>query len=87
MDALIGLLANRVRIDLAASEMPAITRQRHRQALLACHQALCRGLTAMSAELIAEDLRMALREIGRVTGRVDVEDLLDIIFCEFCIGK
>ena len=39
------------------------------------------------AELAAEDLRLAVRALGRITGRVDVEDLLDVIFAEFCIGK
>ena len=38
-------------------------------------------------ELMAEDVRLALRSIGRITGRVDVEDLLDVIFRDFCIGK
>ena len=39
------------------------------------------------AELVAEDLRLAARALGRLTGRVDVEDLLDVIFRDFCIGK
>ncbi|MCH8002416.1 MAG: hypothetical protein IIA34_12250, partial [Proteobacteria bacterium] len=38
-------------------------------------------------ELVAEDLRLALRALGRITGRVDVEDVLDAIFRDFCIGK
>ena len=38
-------------------------------------------------ELRAEDLRLACRALGRITGRVDVEDILDRIFREFCIGK
>ena len=38
-------------------------------------------------ELRAEDLRLALRSLGRITGAVDVEDLLDMIFRDFCIGK
>ena len=38
-------------------------------------------------ELAAEDLRLAVRALGRVTGRVDVEDILDVIFRDFCIGK
>ena len=38
-------------------------------------------------ELMAEDLRLAMRTLGRITGRVDVEDLLDIVFRDFCIGK
>jgi tRNA modification GTPase len=44
-------------------------------------------LAAASVELLAEDLRLGVRAIGRITGRVDVEDLLDAIFREFCIGK
>jgi tRNA modification GTPase len=40
-----------------------------------------------AAELAAEDLRLAARALGRITGRVDVEDLLDVIFRDFCIGK
>jgi len=64
------------------------TRQRHRQALNSCRQSLARALaTTDEPELMGEDLRIAARELGRITGRVDVEDLLDVIFSEFCIGK
>jgi tRNA modification GTPase len=38
-------------------------------------------------ELLAEDLRSAARALGRITGRVDVEDILDVVFASFCIGK
>ena len=38
-------------------------------------------------ELLAEDLRLAMRAIGRIAGRVDVEELLDFVFRDFCIGK
>ena len=38
-------------------------------------------------ELVAEELRLAARALGRLTGRVDVEDVLDVIFRDFCIGK
>jgi tRNA modification GTPase len=77
------------RIDLAAP--PALTRARHRQALDACRDALRRalatGVSEGASELAAEDLRLAARELGRITGRVDVEDILDIVFEDFCIGK
>lgn len=66
---------------------PALTRERHRLALEACLVSLQRSLGAEVAELLAEDLRLAVRAIGRITGRVDVEDMLDCIFREFCIGK
>jgi tRNA modification GTPase len=52
-----------------------------------CRDALDRARTAPGLDLLAEDLRLAVRAIGRITGRVDVEDLLDVIFREFCIGK
>jgi tRNA modification GTPase len=70
----------------AAGEAPAITRARHRQSLEECREALARFETA-EGELAAEDLRLAVRSLGRVTGRVEVEDLLDVIFRDFCIGK
>jgi tRNA modification GTPase len=37
--------------------------------------------------LLAEDLRLATRAVGRITGMVDVEELLDFVFRDFCIGK
>jgi tRNA modification GTPase len=69
------------------SEAPIITRARHRAALVEVEAALGRAAVAPSAELGAEDLRLALRALGHITGRVDVEDLLDVIFRDFCIGK
>ena len=64
-----------------------ITRSRHRTALEECRDALTRALAASEAELLAEDLRLAARALGRITGRVGVEDVLDIVFRDFCIGK
>ena len=84
--ALIDTLARRIAadFDLAA---PLLTRARHRAALEAARAALRRSLTATLPELQAEDLRLAWRGLGRITGHVDVEDLLDVIFADFCIGK
>ena len=64
-----------------------IIRDRHREGLAACASALGRCLGTREIELQAEDLRLALRSLGRITGSVDVEDLLDVIFRDFCIGK
>lgn len=69
------------------SDGVVLTRARHRQALEACHECLGRVLTADLSEMAAEDGRLAIRELGRVLGVVDVEDLLDVIFRDFCIGK
>ena len=67
-----------------------VTRARHRQALEETVAALDRALAQGhpgSEELIAEELRAAATTLGRLTGRVDVEDILDVIFRDFCIGK
>ncbi|RED51356.1 tRNA uridine-5-carboxymethylaminomethyl(34) synthesis GTPase MnmE [Aestuariispira insulae] len=69
------------------TEAPVITRERHRSALVEARENLARALTAPEVSLAAEDLRMALRAVGRITGRVGVEELLDVIFRDFCIGK
>lgn len=83
---LIAALAARIAetYDVAA---PVLTRARHREALEAAADALRRSLAAGLPELRAEDLRLAWRSLGHITGRVDVEDLLDVIFADFCLGK
>ncbi len=90
-DALEEALTKLVAAKAGIAETPAITRARHREGLLACLEGLERALAALRAErateLVAEDLRLAVRSLGRITGRVDVEDLLDIVFRDFCIGK
>lgn len=66
---------------------PSLTRARHREALEECKVFISNALNGYSPDLIAEDIRMAVRCMGKITGRTDVEDLLDIIFRDFCIGK
>lgn len=71
----------------ADSPAPALTRARHRAAVQGCVAALDRALVASEVALAAEDLRLAVRELGALTGLVRVDDLLDAIFRDFCIGK
>ena len=67
---------------------PLLTRTRHRVELEAAQAALERfGEPSLSPELKAEELRLAARHLGRLTGRIDVEEVLGAIFAEFCIGK
>ena len=88
LEAVVAAIAVVARERLeASSETPVLTRARHREALEDAIFALERALDAEALELYAEDLRLAVRAIGRITGRVDVEDLLDVIFRDFCIGK
>jgi tRNA modification GTPase len=90
MEALTAALSAYAKAYFAATESAVITRARHRHALQETVAALDRALVRNHAdreELIAEDLRAAATTLGRLTGRVDVEDILDVIFRDFCIGK
>jgi tRNA modification GTPase len=71
----------------AGSGSPVFSRARHRRALQDCASALHRAAAAPLPELAAEDLRLAARALGRIAGTVDVEDILDVVFRDFCIGK
>jgi len=89
----VGLEALRARLAEAARTLtqqagpPPLTRARHRAALRTAMERLDGALAAPWPELRAEDLRLAMRALGRVTGEVGVEDILDAIFSQFCIGK
>lgn len=83
IEGLTAAVADRASVGVA----PLMTRARHRAAVTDCVEALARAETAPLPELAAEDLRLAMRALGRITGAVDVEDLLDVIFRDFCIGK
>ena len=87
LDRLEAALGDAVRQRFQPAAAPALTRDRHRQALIDCQRAFARFLAASASELAAEDLRLAARSLGRITGRVDVEEILGVIFAEFCIGK
>ena len=88
-----ALLAASVASALGSEEAPALTRARHRRLLEDALAALTRAGPALEPEsglgpeLAAEDLRAAAASLGRLSGRIDVEDLLDEVFANFCIGK
>jgi tRNA modification GTPase len=73
--------------DLMGGEALVPTRERHRAAVQECLSCLHRAAHSPLPELLAEDVRLAMRALGRITGRVDIEDVLDRIFSSFCIGK
>jgi tRNA modification GTPase len=88
IDTLVAELKARAREALVAgAESPAVTRARHRAELEGALAALERSRTAGPPELKAEELRIAARHLGRLTGNIDVEEVLGAIFSEFCIGK
>ncbi|MGA8550722.1 MAG: tRNA uridine-5-carboxymethylaminomethyl(34) synthesis GTPase MnmE [Stellaceae bacterium] len=86
LDPLLAALTARI-AETYRLETPILTRARHRQALEDAAASLHRALAATLPELRAEDLRLALRYLGQITGAVGVEDLLDVIFRDFCLGK
>jgi len=69
------------------SSSQLITRQRYKEALLSCVNNLDSFSMNKNIELAAEDIRLACRELGKITGRVEVNEILDKIFSSFCIGK
>jgi tRNA modification GTPase len=90
VDELMTALAEWSRDSLMGGEPSVVTRERHRIVLREVVAALSRasGPEATGQEdILAEELRLAARALGRLTGRVDVEDVLDVIFRDFCIGK
>src|SRR5579884_3487559 len=88
VEALLSALASQAEHMLAGAESALISRARHRRALEEAAAALRRACAGRLAEdLLAEELREAARALGRLTGRVDVEEVLDVIFRDFCIGK
>jgi tRNA modification GTPase len=92
VEALFTALGGFAHDYLAGGETAVVTRTRHRRALEETVAALDRAVAETAIftpreELIAEELRQATSALGRLTGRVDVEDVLDKIFRDFCIGK
>jgi tRNA modification GTPase len=79
-------------LSVEGTEGAVITRARHRRHVEAASDALERfeelsGQGYMALDMAAEELRLASSELGRVTGAIDVEDVLDVLFADFCIGK
>jgi tRNA modification GTPase len=89
-DEFLDHLAAKVVRANSAQTSAIITRARHRQALEATIRGLKAGLAVnldQTPELVAEEFRSAATALGRITGEIDAEDLLESIFSSFCIGK
>lgn len=88
LEALIAELGRRASEGIDVQGAAPITRTRHRVELVSVRDALKRFVNHdLDAELRAEELRIAAHHLGRLTGRIDVEEVLGAIFSEFCIGK
>lgn len=86
MDRLKETIGDKIRESMTVTA-PTMTRLRHRQALIDSLEALNDFSLDKELELAAEDLRFAADALGRITGRINVDEILDTIFGSFCIGK
>lgn len=87
MAALLDIMADLASEAATHTQAALPSRSRHKQLLEECSSFIERALMGGELELRAEELRLASGALGRITGAIDVEDLLDVIFSEFCIGK
>lgn len=87
LNELLEKLSAKISVQFALTESPTITRARHRAELEKTLQSLENYSATKPIELMGEDLRYAAVALGRITGKIDVEELLGEIFSSFCIGK
>jgi tRNA modification GTPase len=87
IDLLILKLEQYAKDHIAPSSDPVITRIRHRSFLNMSLEALERFNLNHNIELAAEDLRLAANNLGYITGKINLDEILDEIFSQFCIGK
>lgn len=87
LDKLMAIIKKHLFDQLAPSELPVITRERHRQAITVAVENLQRYNVTNDLVLATEDLRVAARELGEITGHIKIDDILDQLFSKFCIGK
>ncbi|WP_203414756.1 tRNA uridine-5-carboxymethylaminomethyl(34) synthesis GTPase MnmE [Entomobacter blattae] len=80
-------LTQRTKTFLGPATQPPLTRVRHRAGIERAYQHLARAGQDGWPETRGEELRLALQALGQITGKVGVEEILDSIFGEFCIGK
>ena len=87
IDALKTQILHLLQLDDALEEDEFMAHQRQIDAIAQTHEALARAAQAQGGELIAEELRLAQKALGDLTGEFAADDLLGEIFGRFCIGK
>lgn len=88
LSELIEALTRRTAELAGLTPAPALTRARHREVVEGTLAALERALRpGLNIDQLAEDVRLASRTLGRLTGQTGIEDLLDVVFRDFCLGK
>lgn len=87
LEKLLEKIEEKILEIIPSQNSPLITQERYRILLKNCVENLEHFSLDKNIELAAEDLRMSAREIGKIIGRVEVDDILEVIFSRFCIGK
>ena len=90
LDILISKIKKKLQNKFVNSDNILITRERHRDHLKKCVEHLKKFNEKNNYDDIAkgaEDLRLVIRHLGKIVGKVDVEEILGSIFNDFCIGK
>jgi len=87
LDDLFKILSEKTVDFMGNGEDVMLTRERYKESLQNCHSFLKESLIETESELKAESLRLACKELGKITGQIQINELLDVIFSEFCIGK
>jgi tRNA modification GTPase len=87
LDSLINALETNLLKLFPQSQAPTITQERYRVAIQNCLNHLEKINLDCDIELSAENLRISLNEIAKITGKVGIEEILDVVFSKFCIGK
>ena len=87
LEQLLQAITERIENRFTSNSNLLITRARYREALKETVEALETFTLGKEIELAAEDVRLAARALGKITGRIEVDDILDKIFGSFCIGK
>lgn len=87
IDVLLKQIEQKIATNFNADATPLITRARHRHLLQEALEALNRFSPDKPLELACEELRLAATAVGKITGKIAVDDVLDVIFSQFCIGK
>ena len=87
IETILKAISGKIKEKFEARSGVLVTRQRYREALKNTVNYLQNFNFNKEIELSAEDIRLACREIGKITGRIEVDEILDKIFGSFCIGK
>ncbi len=87
INKLLSVIQDNIKQKFTSGSNLLITRQRYKEALNNALDNLNRFNFDKDIELTAEDIRLSAREIGKITGRIEIDEILDKIFGSFCIGK